>query len=70
MCCRAYGIPSYHVQQLFAQHQGNWTVVTTVTARQPLPLVAASATCTTSACGRIAIKVLRHGSCHGTLQLI
>ncbi len=65
---RSFGIPSYHVQRLFAQHQGSWSVNATVTDPQPLALVAASATCDAAACARLALKVRVLGSDFGPLE--
>ena len=56
--CRAYGNPSYHVQALFAEHQGvryAQTEIDSLSARDNG--VAASVTCQDNACSRLSIKV-------------
>lgn len=59
--CRAFGNPSYHVQALFAQHQGLHYVQTDIDSRSARDNgVAASVTCQDDGCSRLSIKV----SCH------
>lgn len=56
--CRAFGNPSYHVQALFAEHQGvryAQTEIDSLSARDNG--VAASVTCQDEACSRLSIKV-------------
>ena len=56
--CRAFGNPSYHVQALFAEHQGlryAQTDIDSLSARDNG--VAASVTCQDNACTRLSIKV-------------
>lgn len=58
LCCRAFGNPSYHVQALFAVHQGEVLARTSVDSRSPRDNgVAASATCQDAACATLSIKV-------------
>lgn len=59
--CRAFGNPSYHVQALFAEHQGlhyAQTQIDSLSARDNG--VAASVTCQDNACTRLSIKVRPH----------
>ena len=59
--CRAFGNPSYHVQALFAQHQGLHYVQTDIDSRSARDNgVAASVSCQDDGCSRLSIKV----SCH------
>ena len=56
--CRAFGNPSYHVQALFAEHQGvryAHTEIDSLSARDNG--VAASVTCQDEACSHLSIKV-------------
>ena len=56
--CRAFGNPSYHVQALFAQHQGVLMAQTSVDSRALQDNgVAASATCADRGCSRLSLKV-------------
>ena len=50
-------MPSYHVQQLFSCHQGTRYVCTLVDGAPRTDTTAASATCQTDACERVALKV-------------
>ena len=55
--CRAFGNPSYHVQALFAEHQGvryAQTEIDSLSARDNG--VTASVTCQDEACSRLSIK--------------
>ena len=55
---RAFANPSYHVQALFAQHQGMAYPRTSVDSRSPRDNgVAASVTCQDTACASLSIKV-------------
>lgn len=55
---RAFANPSYHVQALFAQHQGVAYAHTSVNSRSPRDNgVAASVTCQDAACASLSIKV-------------
>lgn len=58
---RVYGTVSYHVQQLFSQHQGIMSINTTVSSAPSYSFVAASATCSTASCEAVAIKVVNTG---------
>lgn len=58
---RAYGIVSYHVQQLFSLHQGITAANTTVDKSDIKKVIAASATCSTTSCDAIALKVVNVG---------
>lgn len=56
--CRAFGNPSYHVQALFAEHQGLHYASTETDSLSPRDNgVAASVTCQDDACSRLSIKV-------------
>ncbi len=56
--CRAFGNPSYHVQAMFAEHQGVRYVQTEIDSLSARDNgVAASVTCRDEACSRLSIKV-------------
>ena len=60
---RAFGNPSYHVQALFAEHQGVLLAQTSVDSQAAQDNgIAASATCADFGCTRLSLKV-RHLPC-------
>lgn len=63
---RWFGIPSYYVQQMFRQAQGtaylDTTVFTDPASEVHEEKVAASATCQSTACDRIAVKIVNFSS--------
>lgn len=63
---RWFGIPSYHVQQMFRQAQGTHYLATDVLTDPASEVhqdsVAASATCQSAACDRIALKIVNFSS--------
>ncbi|KAL4437047.1 hypothetical protein ABPG75_004186 [Micractinium tetrahymenae] len=63
---RWFGIPSYHVQRMFRQSQGSHYLATDVftnpTAQAHEERVAASATCQSPSCDRIALKIVNFSS--------
>ena len=54
--CRAAVSPSYHVQALFAQHAGAWSVPTSIEANAA-SMVAVSTTCADADCKKLDCKV-------------
>ncbi|PRW58664.1 Alpha-L-arabinofuranosidase 1 isoform B [Chlorella sorokiniana] len=61
-----FGIPSYHVQQMFRQAQGTHYLATQVVTNPSTQVhedkVAASATCQNQACDRVALKIVNFSS--------
>lgn len=61
-----FGIPSYHVQQMFRQAQGTHYLATDVKTNPSSQVhedkVAASATCQNHACDRVALKIVNFSS--------
>ena len=68
---RAFANPSYHVQALFARHQGLAYARTSVDSRSPRNNgVAAAATCQDESCTALSIKVRSLAHCSELLQSI
>ncbi|KAL4424426.1 hypothetical protein ABPG77_006364 [Micractinium sp. CCAP 211/92] len=63
---RWFGIPSYHVQRMFRQYQGTHYIATDVFTNPAGQVhedkVAASATCQSPSCDRIALKIVNFSS--------
>ncbi|CAL8471543.1 g11085 [Coccomyxa elongata] len=67
---RAFANPSYHVQALFAQHQGVAYAHTSVNSRSPRDNgVAASVTCQDTACASLSIKLVNYAAFPQTVSL-
>ncbi|EIE21945.1 hypothetical protein COCSUDRAFT_56387 [Coccomyxa subellipsoidea C-169] len=67
---QAFANPSYHVQALFAQHQGVSYARTSVASRSPRDNgVAAAATCQDAACTSLSIKLVNYASFPQTVAL-
>ena len=60
--CRAAVSPSYHVQALFAQHAGAWSVPTSIEANAA-SMVAVSTTCADADCKKLDCKVCALRGC-------